>query len=434
MQYDQYNVTGRVGWWPTNQTIDSATVEEDAPEWVYNAQYRKVFGTSTFLEAKFSGYTGYYYLDPVDPAPPVYDGETGEYSGGGGGIYYADRYRRTALVSVSKYAQAYGNHSFKFGAEIERSGVRNQYQPYGPGGFYIYAYGGVPYYRYSYGYDLQGDNHRTSLYAQDQWNVGRLTFNLGLRMDHIRGYSPKLDQTVYTPHAAWGPRLGAAFDVTGNGTTVLRGFWGRYFEGTATAFFTSATPGIQDFTSTEILPNGQLGPTEVLTPGQVYGINEDINHPRTDEVTVAWEQQLFGNMRFVATGIWRTTANFVNNVIEGALWRPFTATNPLTNQPTTLYYWENRSTTDENFTIRNIKDYRVQGGRWKHDLQDRSAARVQGPDVALEPARSRTAGASRRPTCGPRRKATSTTADSATGSAGVRGCLRTPVISTTTAS
>ena len=357
LQYDQYNVTGRVGWWATDQATDSATVEEDAPEWVWNVQYRKVFGTSTFLEAKFTGYQGYYYLDPVDPAPPTYDGGTGEYGGGAGGLYYADRGRNQAIVSLTKYAQAYGSHSFKFGAEIERSHVRSQYQPYGPQGFYIYQYYGVPYYRYTYGYDTQGDNRRTSIYAQDQWNVGRLTLNLGLRMDHIRGYSPVLKQNVYTPHASWGPRVGAAFDVTGAGTSVLKGFWGRYFEGTASGFFTQATPGLEDYTTTPIYEDGSLGDPEVLIPGQVYGINTDINHPRTDEFTVSWEQQLFGNMRLVATGIWRTTSNFINNVVEGSLWTPMAATNPLTNAPYTQYYWENRADTADHFTIRNIEGF-----------------------------------------------------------------------------
>jgi len=357
MQYDNYNVTGRIGWWASAQATDDATVEEDAPEWVWNAQYRKVLGSNTFLEAKLTGYTGFYYLDPVNPDPPTYDGETGGYGGGGGGLYYADRSRNQAIVSLSKYAQAYGSHSFKFGAEIERSHVRSQYQPYGPSGFYIYTYGGVPYYRYSYGYDVQGDNRRTSAYAQDQWSIKRLTLNLGIRLDHISGYSPVLKETVYTPASAWGPRLGAAFDVTGTGTTVLKGFWGRYYEGTASAFFSSATPGIADFTSTEILPNGSLGATEVLTPGQVYGIDKDINHPRTDEVNVAWEQQFFGNMRLVATGIWRTTGNFINNVVEGAVWRPIQQTNALTGQPYIAYYWENRATTSENFNIRNTEGY-----------------------------------------------------------------------------
>ena len=137
-------MTGRVGYWPASQATDQQTVNEDAPEWVWNAQWRHVFGTNTLLETKFTGYTGYYYLDPVDPAPFTFDGETGEYSGGGGGLYYADRSRNQVQVSLTKYAEKFGNHSFKFGAEIERSHVRSQYQPYGPAGFYIYAYGGVP--------------------------------------------------------------------------------------------------------------------------------------------------------------------------------------------------------------------------------------------------------------------------------------------------
>ncbi|MEW5981995.1 MAG: carboxypeptidase regulatory-like domain-containing protein [Acidobacteriota bacterium] len=355
LQYDQYNVTGRVGWWATSQATDSATVTEDAPEWVWNAQYRKVIGSSLFLEVKFTGYNGFYYLDPVDPSPPTYDGDTGAYGGGGGGLYYADRGRNQIIASLSKYAEAYGTHSFKFGAEIERSHVRSQYQPYGPEGFYIYTYGGVPYYQISYGYDVQGDNRRASLYAQDQWSIKRLTLNLGLRLDHIRGYSPVLDETVYTPKSAWGPRLGAAFDVTGKGTTVLKGFWGRYFEGSASAFFTQATPGIEDYVAQVINPDGSLEPPEVWAPGQVFGISSDIKHPRTDEFSVAWEQQLFGSMRLVATGIWRTTGNFVNHVINGSQWTPIQATNPMTNQTFTAYRWANRSATEDAFLIRNVE-------------------------------------------------------------------------------
>ncbi len=84
-QYDAYNVTGRVGYWPASQAGDNQTVTEDAPEWVWNAQYRKIFGSDNLLEAKFTGYWGYYYLDPVDPSIFTFDGESGEYSGGGGG-------------------------------------------------------------------------------------------------------------------------------------------------------------------------------------------------------------------------------------------------------------------------------------------------------------------------------------------------------------
>ena len=356
-QYDSYNLDGRVGYWPAAQAGDQQTVEEDAPEWVWNAQWRKVFGTNTFLEAKLTGYTGYYNLDPVDPSPFTYDVDFDEYSGGGGGLYYADRSRNQVQASLTKYAEAFGTHAFKFGAEIERSHVRSQYQPYGPAGFYIQAYSGVPYYRVSYGYDVQGDNRRTSAYAQDQWSAGRLTLNIGLRLDHIRGYSPVLKETVYKPQTAWGPRIGAAFDLTGKGTSVLRAFYGRYFEGTASGFYTQATPGLQDYTYTPIHEDGSLGAPEVITPAVVYGISDDIRHPRTDEVNAAWENQLGRTLRFTATGIWRKTNDFLNNVINGAQWRPVSLTNGLTNQSFTGYNWENRTSTNENFFIRNVEGY-----------------------------------------------------------------------------
>ncbi len=185
---------------------------------MWNFQWRKIFGASAFLEAKFTGYDGYYNLDPVDPSPYTFDGLTGEYCcGGGGGLLYNDRSRNQVQVALTKYAEKFGRHSLKFGLEIERSHVRNIGQPYGPAGFYIYAYGGVPYYQYSYGYDVQGDNNRTSAFVQDQWTAGKLTLNLGVRLDHIRGNSPILNKDVYTPGNAWGPRIGVAYDLTGKG-------------------------------------------------------------------------------------------------------------------------------------------------------------------------------------------------------------------------
>lgn len=357
-QYDSYNVTGRVGYWPAAQAHDQQTVTEDAPEWVWNAQWRKVMGANTFLETKFTGYWGYYYLDPIDPSPFTYDADRDEYSGGGGGLEYEDRSRNQVQASLSRYADAFGHHALKFGAEIERSHVGTKYQPYGPAGFYVLAYSGIPYYRISYGYEFEGDNKRMSAYAQDQWTAGRLTLNLGLRLDRIRGSSPKVEGDVYQPHAAWGPRLGAAYDLTGKGSSVLRAFYGRYFEGTATQFFISATPGIQDYSQTPLNPNGTVaGPTEVITPAFVYGISDDIRHPRTDEYNVAWENQLTRTTRLTATGIWRKTNDFLNNVINGAQWRPVTLTNGLTNQTFTGYNWANRSTTDESFFIRNTEGY-----------------------------------------------------------------------------
>ncbi len=220
------------------------------------------------------------------------------------------------------------------------------------------AYSGVPYYQVSYGYDVQGDNRRTSAYAQDSWSHGRLTLNIGLRLDHIRGYSPVLKDTVYTPANSWGPRIGVAYDLSGKGRSAVRAFWGRYFEGAASAFYTKATPGISDYTYTPINANGSLGPPDVVIPAPIYDISSDINHPRTDEFNVSWETQLTSSLRFTATGVWRDTANFVNNVIANARFSPLQVTNALTGQPLTVYRWANASSSSDSFAIVNPEGFK----------------------------------------------------------------------------
>ena len=92
-------------------------------------------------------------------------------------------------------------------------------------------------------------------------------------------------------------------------------------------------------------------------PGIVYGIGDDIGHPRTDEFNLSFETQLTRTLRFTATGIWRWSDSFINNVIDESRWAPVTLTNQLTNQTFTGYQWANSDTTDENFFIRNTEGF-----------------------------------------------------------------------------
>ena len=367
-QYDNYNVTGRFGLIPQSSANEKQTLNQDSPEAVWNFQYRKLFGSSSFLEAKYTGYWGYFYLDPVLNESMRLDGETGAYSGGAGYWGYYDRDRNQVNVSYSTFANAFGEHNFKFGLEIERSNVRNRFDYIN--GVYFYDYGG-PYLAYGYAYDISGKNKRESYYAQDQWKIGRLTANLGLRLDHIAGYSPELKKTVYAPDLAWGPRLGATYDLTGAGTSVVRASWGRYFEGAAFNPYNQSVGGWTPFQSYEVLPNGSLELFDETIIGGNWAVDSNLTHFNLDETTVGFEQQLRRDLRFAVTGIWRQWDNFVGAVIRGSAWTPFTrnlpdASNPETTKPYTLYRWANRVESPDT-VVTNYSGFQVQGSeRQRH--------------------------------------------------------------------
>jgi len=80
------------------------------------------------------------------------------------------------------------------------------------------------------------------VFVQDQWTIRRLTLNLGVRLDYLNMYVPEQhvpagpwvparDFAPVDQVPAWtdlNPRLGAAYDLFGNGRTAAKVFLGRY--------------------------------------------------------------------------------------------------------------------------------------------------------------------------------------------------------------
>jgi carboxypeptidase family protein len=153
-----------------------------------------------------------------------------------------------------------GTHALKFGFQDEQ-GILKAYRVASSSNVSYTFSNGVPVSltEYATPYELQNRfRHDLGLYAQDQWAIHKLTLNLGLRYDYFNGYVPA--QHVDATPNGWLPersypqvngvplwkdlnaRVGAAYDLFGDGKTALKASLGRYVKRTVVEIANANNP------------------------------------------------------------------------------------------------------------------------------------------------------------------------------------------------
>jgi hypothetical protein len=146
---------------------------------------------------------------------------------------------------VQRFSMSYvtGSHAFKGGAQIEEGIYDIDRQVNGDVTYTFLR--GVPNEVTQYATPHREKNRfmpDLGLYAQDQWTVKRLTLNYGLRFNYFKGYvaAEQVPATQFLPARDFAPvygvpewtdlnpRLGASYDLFGDGRTALKLSMGRY--------------------------------------------------------------------------------------------------------------------------------------------------------------------------------------------------------------
>jgi hypothetical protein len=189
--------------------------------------------------------------------------------------------------AIDNFSRTFGKHDVKLGVDVNSNGTTQAFigfasgvynfnslsdfknripgsfqQLFGINGFDAVQSGTVPYFW----------QHEFAAYVQDNWRVNpRLTLNLGFRWDGVKNPQPQftpvpgnqvalgrpqisggkltqrvgpVPQSIPNDYDNVAPRIGVAWDVTGNGKTVVRGGVGIYYATLPTIFFADILSGM----------------------------------------------------------------------------------------------------------------------------------------------------------------------------------------------
>jgi hypothetical protein len=402
-------------------TYDSIgpTTRQESPSWVWKGEWNATLSDKLFVEARYGDF-GYYDVREANSEEDYYWRDTGRLIHTGASSESQNDRDRKQLTGAATYFldTKAGSHTFKFGGEVYlESQWGGRTQNAGGNIDHIYNNGvasqvifGIPTALSISGLDASDNGDllvankldQQDLFLNDTWSFGRMTLNLGARWDRYRGWMPENRQIAFAigpvsvpeqvfperTFFTWnsiGPRIGISYDLAGDGKTVVKASYGRFWHNPGPGVSADANPNQNNKSVTYTWADRNLdrryqageevgAPTASSLAGTVQ-LDSDLNQPYSHDATVYVERQIAPSLGARVGFVYKSEDDLISSYNIG---RPPSAyTLPYSfvdvgpdgragsGDERTLTLYAIPSNLASQFPINNLVKNLAQGGRYK---------------------------------------------------------------------
>lgn len=291
------------------------------------ARYSGVFGSKVSFEAAYAQQSGSIFVRPFEGnGSPFFSNSDNLFYNGATFDGFVERPRKQANLAINIYQELFGSsHQFKAGVDYQdlKSVASFAYptnQVYYVADFDPTKGANQTFVR---GDELQkftdpqpsvSKGKILGFYALDKFSVGRVSLNLGARVEKQTADSDIGNTVIDTTRVS--PRVSGAYDILGNGKTLASVGYGRYYQFLLQSIADSIFSGVPQQANKDVfIYDGTrfVFDHSVREGGNTQPVNRDLRPSYLDEINVAVQQQIGNTMAVGVRGIYRKWKDLVDD-------------------------------------------------------------------------------------------------------------------------